>query len=105
MVVGSPGRVHRLHFVGGRSDQVLYLLPKPDLAGRTALLARIYEVFPLICPACQTPLTFIACLTDPEPITQILAHIRHPGTDLVLRLRSARAGRSSFGALVPEIPS
>jgi hypothetical protein len=41
-------------------------------------LARIYEVFPLICPSCQTPLTFIAFLTDPEPITQILAHIGEP---------------------------
>jgi hypothetical protein len=35
-------------------------------------------VFPLICPTCQTPLTFIAFLTDPEPITQILAHIGEP---------------------------
>jgi hypothetical protein len=32
-------------------------------------------VFPLVCPTCQTPLTFIAFLTDPEPTTQILAHI------------------------------
>ena len=43
-----------------------------------ALLARIFEVFPLICPSCQTPLTFIAFLTDPDPITQILAHIGEP---------------------------
>jgi hypothetical protein len=43
-----------------------------------ALLARIYEVFPLICPSCQTPLTFIAFLTDPLPITKILAHIGEP---------------------------
>jgi hypothetical protein len=35
-------------------------------------------VFPLICPTCQVPLTFIAFLTDPEPITQILAHIGEP---------------------------
>ena len=42
------------------------------------LLARIYEVFPLICPSCQTPLTFIAFLADPEPIAQILAHIGEP---------------------------
>ena len=35
-------------------------------------------MFPLICPTCQTPLTFIAFLTDPEPITQILAHIGEP---------------------------
>ena len=27
----------RLHLVGNRSDQILYLLPKPDPAGRTAL--------------------------------------------------------------------
>jgi len=160
-----PFALERLHLVGGRSDQILYLLPKPDPAGRTALrlsalefldrlanilppprihrhryhgvfapnaplrplvtaraqednalaaqvtglnalppaapeaqaptpqtpgtapsrpsrwaalLARIYEVFPLICPTCQTPLTFIAFLTDPDPITQILAHIGEP---------------------------
>lgn len=36
------------------------------------------EVFPLSCPTCQTPLTFIAFLTAPEPITQILAHIGEP---------------------------
>ena len=36
------------------------------------------EVFPLVCPTCQEPLTFIAFLTDPEPICQILAHIGEP---------------------------
>jgi hypothetical protein len=35
-------------------------------------------VFPLLCPSCKTPLTFIAFLTDPEPIAQILAHIGEP---------------------------
>jgi hypothetical protein len=166
----GPLALDRLHLVDGRSDQILYLLPKPDPAGRTALrlsalafldrlatilppprihrhryhggfapnaplrplvtaraqednalaaqvsgldvlppaapevpspqperanrkapdttssrpsrwaalLARIYEVFPLLCPTCQTPLTFIAFLTDPDPITQILAHIGEP---------------------------
>ncbi len=162
-----PFALERLHLVGGRSGQVLYVLPAPDLSGRTALrlsafefldrlaailppprihrhryhgafapnaslrslvtdrahqdnadaaqdsvgalplptasppkpqdsdpqppptgrsrpspwaalLARIYEVFPLICPACGTALTFIAFLTDPEPITRILAHIGEP---------------------------
>ena len=43
-----------------------------------ALLAGIYEVFLLICPTCQTPLTFIAVLNDPEPITKMLAHIGEP---------------------------
>jgi len=88
-----PFALDRLHLVDGRSDQVLYILPKPDpdSPGQgdsipspappskwAALLARIYEVFPLICPSCQTPLTFIAFLTDPVPIAQILAHIREP---------------------------
>ena len=165
-----PFALERLHLVDGRSDQILYILPKTDPAGRTALrlsalefldrlamilpsprihrhryhgvfapnaplrplvtaralednalateasepplplptpstaptlqpegaeartpdttpsppsrwaalLARIYEVFPLICPTCQEPLTFIAFLTEPEPITQILAHIGEP---------------------------
>jgi hypothetical protein len=35
-------------------------------------------VFPLIFPTGQRPLTFIAFLTDPEPITQILTHIGEP---------------------------
>jgi len=166
----GPFALDRLHLVDDRSDQIIYLLPGPDLAGRTAirlsalefldrlakilppprihrhryhgvfapnaplrplvtaraqednalaaqtfsphpalpekppapptqpeeadlqtpettpsppsrwavLLARIYEVFPLICPSCQTPLTFIAFLTDPEPIAQILPHIGEP---------------------------
>jgi len=166
----APFALDRLHLVGGRSDQILYLLPKPDPAGRTALrisalefldrlatilppprihrhryhgvfapkaplrllvtqrahqdnalaaqtsaldppvpvtspapplrpetpaprstdpslsrpskwaalLARIYEVFPLVCPTCQTPLTFIAFLTEPQSISQILIHIGEP---------------------------
>ena len=165
----GPFALDRLHLVDGRSDQLLYVLPKPDPAGRTglrlsalefldrlatilppphihrhryhgvfapnaplrplitaraqednaaarpelvanlslraepassakpeapapkgsgqfplrlskwaALLARIYEVFPLTCPSCHTPLTFIAFLTDPEPIGQILAYIGEP---------------------------
>ena len=71
-------------------------LPKPSVANNpapqppntgssrpspwAALLARIYEVFPLICPACGTALTFIAFLTDPDPITRILAHIGEPAS-------------------------
>ena len=49
-----------------------------------ALLARIYESFPLICPTCGTALTFIASLTDPLPIGQILAHIDEPTSPRLL---------------------
>ncbi len=41
-------------------------------------------MFPLICPTCQTPLTFIAVLTDPQPIFQILAHIGEPTSPLLM---------------------
>ena len=164
-----PFALERLHLVGERTDQVLYVLPSPDPSGRTALrlsalefldrlatlvppphihrhryhgvfapnaplrplvtaraeaenavaaadfvslqtpipqsaapakpdphppgasspgssrpskwaalLARIYEAFPLVCPTCGGSLTLIAFLIDPEPITQILAHVGEP---------------------------
>ena len=43
-----------------------------------ALLATIYETFPLLCPTRGGSLTFIAFLTDPVPLGQILAHIGEP---------------------------
>jgi len=36
------------------------------------------KTFPLTCPSCQAPLTFIAFLTHPDPISQILVHIGEP---------------------------
>ena len=36
------------------------------------------EAFPLVCQTCGGSLTFIAFLTDPEPITQVLAHVGEP---------------------------
>ena len=190
-----PFALERLHLVGGRSDQILYILPKPDPAGRTALrltalefldrlakilppprlhrhryhgvfapnaplrplvtaralednalaaeasspplprptkptapapqperaeartpdsapsrpsrwaalLARIYEVFPLICPICQAPLTFIAFLTEPEPITQILAHIGEPTSPPLLHpARGPPQAEFAMGPMGPD---
>jgi hypothetical protein len=62
-----------------------------------------YEVFPLICPTCQTPLTFIAFLTDPEPITQILAHIGEPASPPLLH--AARGPPQTELAMGPMGPS
>ncbi len=42
-----PFALDRLHLVGGRSDQILYILPKPDPAGRTALRLSALELPPL----------------------------------------------------------
>ena len=38
------------------------------------LLARIYEVFPLVCPLCGAEMRIIAFLTDPVAMRAILAH-------------------------------
>jgi hypothetical protein len=40
------------------------------------LIARIYEVFPLVCPICGGPMRIIAFITHSADIRQILEHIR-----------------------------
>ncbi len=40
-----------------------------------ALLARIYEVFPLTCPHCGGPMRIIAFITFSADIARILEHI------------------------------
>ena len=42
------------------------------------LLARIYEVFPLICPICHAEMQIIAFVTDASTIQKILGHIGEP---------------------------
>ena len=39
------------------------------------LIARIYEVLPLICPHCGEPMRIISFITQPETVTRILDHI------------------------------
>jgi hypothetical protein len=48
--------------------------PKPRLRSTYLwawLLARIYEVFPLLCPHCREPMTLLAFVTDAGPIQRI----------------------------------
>jgi hypothetical protein len=42
------------------------------------LLARVYEVHPLRCPACHGPMRILAFLTDPGVVRPILRHLRIP---------------------------
>ena len=44
------------------------------------LIARIYEVFPLVCPQCGGELRLIAFLTEADPIQRLLIHIGEPAT-------------------------
>jgi hypothetical protein len=40
-----------------------------------ALLARIYEVLPLVCPHCRAEMRIVAAITDKPSIERILIHI------------------------------
>ena len=42
------------------------------------LLARIYEVFPLLCPKCGSEMRIIAFITEAPSVREILAHLGEP---------------------------
>ena len=51
------------------------------------LIAQMYEVDPLGCPRCHSPMKVIAVITDPEEVKKILRHLVKvgrppPGLDL-----------------------
>ena len=55
--------------------------PAPRRAARYAwagLLARIYEVFPLVCPLCGAEMRVIAFITDAPTIRDLLVHLGEP---------------------------
>jgi hypothetical protein len=39
------------------------------------LIAQVYEVDPLECPRCHSPMNVIAVITDPEEVHKILRHL------------------------------
>ena len=42
------------------------------------LLARIYEVFPLVCPRCGGEVEIISFINEPPTVRAILTHIGEP---------------------------
>jgi hypothetical protein len=42
------------------------------------LLARIYDVLPLLCPRCSHPMVILSFITQPDVIVRILTHIDEP---------------------------
>ena len=44
------------------------------------LLARIYDVLPLLCPTSGGPMRILSFLTDPPVVTAILVHLEFPHT-------------------------
>ena len=55
--------------------------PTPLASVRWAvLIARIYEVLPLLCPACGGPMRVLSFITDPIVVVAILEHLELPHT-------------------------
>jgi hypothetical protein len=52
--------------------------PSPARIRWAVLLARIYEVLPLLCPACGGQMSILAFLTDPPVVSAILLHLNLP---------------------------
>ena len=41
----------------------------------TRLLAKVYEINPLVCPRCGSEIKIIALITDPAQVRKILRHL------------------------------
>ena len=41
-------------------------------------MARIYEIFPLLCPYCAGPVRIIALVTEPASVNALLSHLGEP---------------------------
>jgi hypothetical protein len=57
-------------------------LTVPQCACRSAwarLIAKVYEVDPLICPWCGSQMKLIAVITDPAEVGKILRHLVKTG--------------------------
>ena len=68
----APDRLVRQQEV---QDVVLFKVPKRAPAHYLWVIARIYEVFPLLCPKCGGQMRLIALITEGVQIRRILDHI------------------------------
>ncbi len=67
-----------------------------------ALLARIYEVFPLICTNCGGKMSIIASITEAVPIRRILRHIGESDRAPETALARDPPGVQSRAVLTPD---
>ncbi|MCT2530276.1 hypothetical protein N2382_05330 [SAR92 clade bacterium H921] len=51
---------------------------KDVVSGWAMLLARIYDVFPLVCPQCGGSMRVLSVVTDIQSVEKILTHINEP---------------------------
>ena len=78
--------------------------PEADLDNRSStaylwamLIARIYEIYPLICPQCGGELTIVAFLTESDSIQRLLIHIGEPVTPPQIALARLPVRRTLTG--------
>jgi hypothetical protein len=68
---------------------------------RAMLIARIYEVFPLVCPQCGAEVRIIAFVTETISVSRILEHIGEPTKAPVL---SPARGRPAWDESFDQTP-
>ena len=51
---------------------------KDGVSCRAMLLARIYDVFPLVCPQCGGSMRVLSVVTEIQSVEKILTHINEP---------------------------
>jgi len=54
-------------------------IPSPSRASWARLLKRIFEVDPLVCPACGSKMKIVSVITEPNVIDAILRHLARTG--------------------------
>ena len=60
---------------GEQEDHDISLSEKERRSAWARLLAKVYEVHPFTCPKCQSDMSIIAVIMDPEEINKILQHL------------------------------
>jgi len=58
-----------------KEDIDISLSEKERRSAWARLLAKVYEVHPFTCPKCQSDMSIIAVIMDPEEINKILQHL------------------------------
>jgi len=86
---------------GGSLDDDVMVAEAKDYSRRqmrlrwAALLRRIFEVDPLVCPACGGRMRMIAFILQPRVIDRILRHVREKGKDARAGPWSTTPGRAA----------
>ena len=68
-----------LDLIHALTTQIPEPAPSPSRASWARLLRRIFEIDPLLCPACGSAMKIVAVITEPHVIDAILRHLAKTG--------------------------